>query len=222
MIACYELITNINIIDNFIIIAYYKFINFILLSFNVSCLIIGVYFIICNKIFLSIGYLISSVLSFILMYMINKMRIIAGIQTSIDALKIENDELKETNNELSKTVNNLKIVEKNINDDITVLKTTIGLVGDNADEIINNLKKIHEKLKIENNRHTLLIKSQVSLQLMNIFNHFDNDYNLVLDEIELTHAKQSILNILPNINWNDIVSQIKNKEIKLESLLSLL
>jgi hypothetical protein len=222
MTACYDLITNINIIDNFIIIAYYKFINVILLSFNISGLVIGIYFIICNKIFLSIGYLISSVLSFILMYMINKMRIIVGIQTSIDALKIENDELKEINNELSKTVNNLKIVEKNINDDITVLKTTIGLVGDNADEMINNLKKIHEKLKIENNRHTLLIKSQVSLQLMNIFNHFDNDHNLVLDEIELTHAKQSILNILPNINWNDIVSQIKNKEIKLESLLSLL
>ena len=44
-------------------------------------------------------------------------------------------------------------------------------------------------------------KSQTSLQLMYMFNHFDNYQTLILDERELRYAKQSILNILPNLNW---------------------
>ena len=53
------------------------------------------------------------------------------------------------------------------------------------------------------------------------FNYFDNDQNLAFDEIELKCAKQSILNILPDLNWDGVTSQ-KNKEIKLDELLFLL
>ena len=70
---------------------------------------------------------------------------------------------------------------------------------------------MHAKLKIENNRHALLIKSQTSLQLMYILKHFDNDQSLGLDEIELEYATQSISNILPDLNWDDVTSQIRNK-----------
>jgi len=51
-----------------------------------------------------------------------------------------------------------------------------------------------------------------------IFNHFDNGQNLALHEIELKYAKQSILSILPDLNWDDVTSQIKNKEMKLDAL----
>ena len=53
---------------------------------------------------------------------------------------------------------------------------------------------------------------------MHIFNHFDNGQNLALDEIELKYAKQSGLDILPDLNWDDVTSQIKNKEMKLDAL----
>ena len=74
---------------------------------------------------------------------------------------------------------------------------------------------------METNRHALLIKGQTSLQLYN-FNHLDNDQNLALDEIELKSSKQSRLKVLPDLNWDDVTSQIKHKEIKLDGLLSLL
>ena len=45
---------------------------------------------------------------------------------------------------------------------------------------------------------------------------------MALDEIELRYTKQSILNILPDLNWDDVTSQINNKEMKLDELLSLL
>ena len=105
---------------------------------------------------------------------------------------------------------------------MAMLKSTMGIVGDNADGMIKNLKKIYDKLRIANNRRALLVKSQTSLQLIYISNHCDNGQNLVLDEIELKYAKQSILNILPNLNWDVVISQTKNKEIKLDELLSLL
>ena len=91
---------------------------------------------------------------------------------------------------------------------MTMLRSTIGIVGGNADYMINRLTKMHNKLNIEKNRHALLVKSQTSLQLMYIFNHFDNDQNVALDEIELTYAKQSILNIWLNLTWDVVTSQI--------------
>ena len=45
---------------------------------------------------------------------------------------------------------------------------------------------------------------------MYILNHFDNDQNLTLDELELRYAKQSILSILPDLNWDVVISQMKS------------
>ena len=41
---------------------------------------------------------------------------------------------------------------------------------------------------------------------MYVFNRFGNGQNLTLDEIELKSAKQSVLNILPGLNWEDVTS----------------
>ena len=78
---------------------------------------------------------------------------------------------------------------------------------------------MHDELKIENTRHALSKTIQTSWQVMHIFNHFDNDQNLALDEKELRYAKQSTLSILPDLNWDVVISQIKNKEIKLDEFL---
>jgi len=95
---------------------------------------------------------------------------------------------------------------------MSILKSTIGIVGENADDMINNFKNIHNKLRMENNKHALLLTSQTSFQLVYFFNDFDNDQNLALDEIELNFAKQSISNILPDLNWDDVTSEMKIKK----------
>ncbi len=221
-IKYYNIITRTNELERCITITYYNIMNLILSILSISSSIIGIINIKNNEKIISIGYILTSILSFVLIYKNNEIRIIKNIQSSFNTLRLENNELKESNKELSKTIENLKCIEKNIKEDIQILKSTIGIVEENADEMISNLKKIHEKLKKENNRHELLIKSQTSLQLMYIFHHFDKNNNLALDEIELQQAKQSILNILPNLKWDHITSQIQNNEIKLDTLLSLL
>ena len=97
---------------------------------------------------------------------------------------------------------------------MTMLKSTIGIVGDSDDFMIKDVKQIHDKLRIENNRHALLVKSQTSLQVMYLFNHVDNGQHLALE-----YAKQAILDILPT--WIGMMFFHKFK-IKLDELLSLL
>ena len=43
---------------------------------------------------------------------------------------------------------------------------------------------------------------------------------MIVDGIELKCAKHSISNILPNLNWDVVISQRLNKEIELDDLLS--
>ena len=127
-----------------------------------------------------------------------------SIQSSIDTLKLENDEL-------SLTINALRKVEQERKEDMAILKSTICIVGENADDMISNLSNTHDKEKINNNRNVLSIQFQTSSQLMQVFNHFDNDQNLALEEIELKCAKQSISNLLAYLNWDGFTSRIKNK-----------
>ena len=156
------------------------------------------------------------------LFTIRRMRLRAALQKSVNVLKQENDELKEHNDRLAGTVTDLENIKVTMNDDLKLLKETIGLADENADELIEKLRSIHNKLKNENDRHSLLVKSQASLQIMNIFNHFDKDHNLVLDEKELKYARESILMVLPNLEWQDVKSKIENKNLKVQNLLELL
>ena len=104
---------------------------------------------------------------------------------------------------------------------MTILKLIIGIVGENAGDMIDNSKKYMIKQKQRIIDMLYKIKRQTSLQVMYILNHFDNNENLALDEIELKYAKQSITNILPDLNLDDVTSQVKDIEIKLDALLSI-
>ena len=60
-----------------------------------------------NEILISVGSMSTNILSFILVYMINKVHVVMSIQSSIDTLKLENDEL-------SMTINSFYKIEKDI------------------------------------------------------------------------------------------------------------
>jgi len=123
---------------------------------------------------------------------------------------------------LTKNTKELENVKISLNDDIKILKNTVGLIGENSDELFIKLKEIYNNLNLENNRHSTLIKSQTSLLLMNIINHYDKNSNFELDLNEINYAKQSILNILPNVTWKQIENKIQNNQLKLESILELI
>ena len=200
----------------------YKLIDLSLIGLSIGGIGFGITQYLIDETLTGWGFTGMGILASINLVILKKMRLQAVLQKSVNTLKEENDELKDNNDKLSKTVTDLENIKLIIDDDLKLLKETIGLADENADELIEKLRTIHNKLKNENDRHSLLVKSQASLQIMNIFNHFDKDHNLVLDEKELKYAKESILIVLPNLEWQDIKSKIENKTLKVQHLLELL
>ena len=139
-------------------------------------------------------------------------------------IKFKNNliELNGSNSKLKNNLIELNNTKSELDKDLIVLKSTVGLIGDNSDELFNKLKNVHCKLELENDKHSLLIKSQTSLLLMNIINHYDKNSNFILDDKEITYAKNTILNILPGVTWKQLENKINNNELKLESILELI
>lgn len=193
-----------------------------LLFLSLGGVVIGVSQYLIDEELTGVGFTGMGIFAGISLFTIRKIRLRAALKKSVNVLKQENDELKEQNDRLAVTVTDLENIKTGMHNDLSLLKETIGLADENADELIEKLRSIHNKLKKENDRHSLLVKSQASLQIMNIFNHFDKDHNLVLDEKELKYARESILMVLPNLEWQDVKSKIENKNLKVQNLLELL
>ena len=60
-----------------------------MLGFGGLCM--GVFYLLYNEILTSVGSITTSILSFILVFMVNRIHVVMSIQSSIDALKLEND-----------------------------------------------------------------------------------------------------------------------------------
>lgn len=174
------------------------------------------------------GFLTASTLGLISLYAIKKMRLRASVQKSVNVLKQENDELKENNEDLKEnneileknvdeleenidslenTIINLKNVEINLKDDLDKLKTLLGLVGTESKDIIKEIKDILNKIKTENNRHGDLIKQQVLTYLCTINEQNENDNDIIIK------FKNILTEFYPNLEWESIVTKIKNKEL---------
>ena len=194
-----------------------------LLLISISSIGCGVFQYSIDETFAGVGYLSSGFFSGMTLFTVRRMRLRASLQSSVNVLKDENEELKESNDKLTENLTELHSLKENLDKDLTLLKNVTGIIGENADDLMDNLREIHDKLEIENNRHTLLINSQAKLQLINLFNHFDTDNNLILDPKELNLARDHIKQILPpTIQWSDIENNIQNKSLKLKNILNLL
>ena len=93
----------------------------------------GVFNLLYNEIVTSVGYMTTSILSCILVCTTNRIHVVMSIQASIYTLKLENDEL-------SMTINDVKKVEQDIKSSMSILQSTIGILGENGDDMINKLK----------------------------------------------------------------------------------
>jgi len=117
---CYNVMASMDNKDNISIMLY-------MLGFG--GLFMGVVYLSNNEVLTHVGYITTSILSCILVCMINRIHAVMSIQSSTDTLKLENDKL-------SRAINNLKKVEQEIKEDMSILKSTIVIVRENADDMI--------------------------------------------------------------------------------------
>lgn len=160
---------------------------------------------------LSVGYLSAGFFSGTTLVLLRKNRLEASMKKSVDNLQEENEELKENNEELKENIDDLEIVSHKLNDDLKMLKETIGLFGNNSDEILNNLRSIYNNLKKENEVHSKLNKNTIYLHILYIIKHYDTTQNnqLSLKVDDLNRAKKTLLNAFPNLNYPLLEKKIK-------------
>ena len=166
----------------------------------------------------AIGYILSGIFSSISLFSIRRMRLRASLQSSVNVLKEENDELKENNEELQENIDELEVVSKTLNDDIKMLENTIGIFGKDAEEIINNLRIIYQNLKKENEVQAKLNKNSIYLHILHIIKHFDRNCNFTMSKENLEKAKKTLINGMPNLNFEELKKKMKNNKINVEHI----
>ena len=125
-----------------------------------------------------------------------------------DELKENNDELKENIGELEGNIDELEVVTKTLNNDIEMFKNTIGVFGENADEIINKLKEVYQDLKKENEVQANINKNTIYLHILHIIKHFDKNCNFTMSKDNLDKAKKTLLNAFPNLDYEALKNKI--------------
>ena len=174
----------------------------------------------------AIGYIMSGIFSSITLVSIRRTRLRAALQNAVHVLKVETDALKENNDELQENIDeleenidSLEIISKNLHDDLTLLKETIGIFGDNSDEIILNLREIYKNLKIENEIHSTINKNTIYLHILHIIKHFDKKSQFILTASDLEKAKITLLNAFPNLDYESLKKKITNNKITADKIL---
>ncbi len=200
--------------------------DMILIIFTIGGLSFGAvsWFVIDN--ITAIGYIMSGLFSGISLCSIRRMRLRASLQSSVNVLKEENNELKEHNDdlkdnigELEGNIDELELVSKSLNDDLKMLKETIGIFGENSDQIIEKLREIYNNLKTENEIQSSINKNSVYLHILHIIRHYDKHSEFVLTANDLEKARQTLINAFPNLDYESLKKKLKNNRITAEKIL---
>ena len=197
-----------------------KLLDKILIFFSFSSGGIGlISFFIIDKV-TAVGYFLSCIFSIYSLSLVKKMRLQASMQQSVSVLKEENNELKENNEELQENIDSLEVnitslktIQDELNTDLSTLKNTIGIFGNNSKEIIDNLQIIYNKLQEENKIQSKLNKNSIYLHILYIIRHFDDNSDFVLNLKELDKVKSILLNAFPNLDYEELKSKIIENKV---------
>ena len=115
---------------------------------------------------------------------------------------------------------NLKRISKDFERQLTKLHETIGAVGDQRDGMLVRLEGLWNQQKIENDRqrtendrHAALLDWQSRLELLRMFQLFDEDRDVALSEAERQRAAKylrGIRNAFPRGDLRDLLEPTVN------------
>ena len=174
---------------------------------SVSSGALGTILIVISSQLTGIAFIMVAIFSGVSLFSIKRMRLRASVQKSVNVLKQENDELKENNDELKENVdeleNNLiqlKTIETTLKDDVNALKSIVGLIGDNSQDAIEEIKIILKNLKQENIKHSILVKRQFLTYM------YGNE------KLDIKIFKDVLLELYSDLEWKAIEEKVFKKE----------
>ena len=139
-----------------------------------------------------LGYLVLGIGSGCTFLLFRKMKLAQDVEDSVKLLQSENSTLKNANAEyeslnasLTASNDELQEITGQLQNDIDIITETIRTTGEKSADFMKRLREAHERLKAENDKHEELNRRQAILQLLQLFQHFDKDNDLLLTADEL-------------------------------------
>lgn len=167
----------------------------------------------------------SFLLSILAMYLHKELIVTRSISKSVDMFRNENEKLKnhigelelhnetmkdricdmeKINSDLEKNNEKLEKISTSMEEDLDTLKHTVGILGESGGDILMQLRGVHKKLKDQNDRHSVLIKRQMCLHVIQLVQHLDKNSDFVLDQNELEGSRRYINAIVPDLDVNEL------------------
>jgi len=208
-----------------------KFIDVFLIMICVAQLGFGVFCWFTINQITAVGYISGGIFSGTTLKTLKEMRLRASLQSSVDVLQDENEELKENNEELKDNIDDLESVSKKLTNDLKMLKETIGLFGNDSNEIIENLREVYNGLKRENEIQANLNRNAIYLHILQIIQYYQENNNektqkaqkgtekvesitnqrYILKPGEYEKAKRTLMNAFPHLKYEELEKKIKER-----------
>ena len=173
------------------------------------------------------GYLLAGGISCVSFFLVRNLRVARDFTEAVEQIEMENMKLRASNQQYS--TENDKLTESNrvlqaisneLDEDIEMLTDSMKIAGDNRKDFMSKLRQVHKALKHENDRHNELNLQQCKFQLLQLFQHFDQNSNLVMDEEEVTNAISFLKQVFPTLNIEELIESSKGDGITYQELQS--
>ena len=143
-----------------------------------------------------------------------------GLKESEECLKSHNLDLANKISSLESNVSFFNDCNQRLEDDIEMLKATVGLAGERGEMLIKQLREVHHDIKLENIKQKTLVKRQTCLHICQLMQHLDSNNDAFLDEKELDAARSYLKMMIPNLNLDDLENSMVDGRLNLTGLLN--
>ena len=109
-----------------------------------------------------------------------------------------------------------------LEEEVQMFKEMAGIMGEGAENLLEELKAAHLRQKAANARQSMLVKSQAQIVLLQLMQHFDTNKDFALSEAELLNSKAYLAAGFPNANFDALVKRASEGNAMLTDLESIL
>jgi hypothetical protein len=195
----------------------------------VTGVILGSVTMVVSDAFCGSGYLLAGGISCVSFFLVRNLRVARDLSESVEQIEMENIELRASNqryanenDKLTESNITLQAISDELDEDIEVLTDSMKTAGENRKDFMSKLRAVYKALKQENDRHGELNVQQGRFQLLQLFQHFDRNSNLVLDETEVKSSISFLKQAFPTLNVEALIESSKGDGITYQELQSTL
>lgn len=194
-----------------------------------SGVIIGLTLSIAQGIECGAGYLALAGVSATSAVLVKQLQLMRDISASASMLQQENEKLSlancrhtELNGRLQQANTKLEAITVHLQEEIDAVLECVQLAGKNSHDFMEELMRIHSKIKHENSIHSELNNQQARFQLLQLFRHFDRNSDFALSLEEMEGSITFLQSVFPNFDMERLRDKLHTSSVSFDDMLHFL